>query len=174
MNLFQHCTYFDFVWPLWHELSRSSPKHFLIFLASDPTCAPPPSSSQREITLKQPEASCLHLSTLVCTCVLLSTLLYAPSQFYKLIKEDIKIEILLFIHSSHIGHAITRWHKKWLLLSCLQDFMSLHKSIYEHWASPLTGTQMWFGQGSPPLSWHPDKVRLVWGSRGFHLVHLVY
>ena len=138
MNLFQHCTYFDFVWPLWHELSRSSPKHFLIFLASDPTCAPPPSSSQREITLKQPEASCLHLSTLVynclhmsalvcsclllstlvytclhwstlvCTCVLLSTVLYAPSKFYKWIKEEIKIEILLFIQSSQIGHAITR------------------------------------------------------------------
>ena len=51
-----------------------SPKHFLIFLASDPTCAQPPSSSQQEITLKQPEASCLHLSTLVYTCIHLSTL----------------------------------------------------------------------------------------------------
>ena len=110
MNLFHQTNiraYFDFVWPLLHELSRSSPKHFLIFLASDPTCAPPPSSSQREITLKQPEASCLHLSILVCTCVILATLVCSFLLLCTLVYTCLHLSALVFsclLYSTHLDN----------------------------------------------------------------------
>ena len=99
------CAYFDFVWPLLHELSRSSPKHFLIFLASDPTCALPPSSSQREITLKQPEASCLHLATIVYTCLQLSTHVCPCLFLFTLVCTCLHLSALVFsclLYSTHL------------------------------------------------------------------------